>query len=160
VSSISLKVVGGQRIRIPKSFAQELKWLANQRDNVTAKVILGNIGGVQIAPSFEWLERFERLSGSDSNSQATMALKRYADSVLTITFQNEKDRFTLGMPKIFRDLGVLPSFSERKNIDPDSNVILWTNGSILEIWRTLAWLNHLKDVGLNSDEFFEAAERE
>jgi hypothetical protein len=154
---LSFEVVSGQRIRIPKSFAQEIVWLKDKRSDVTAKAILGDEGGIYIAPFSRRHQRLEKLS---PEAVARLpALSRYRDNLFDVTFLHEDSRFTLGFPKFFRDLDVLPSRSSEKSKKVDGpTVVAWTDGSALEIWKASDWLNHIRAVGSRFDEYIDEFE--
>jgi DNA-binding transcriptional regulator/RsmH inhibitor MraZ len=158
---LSAKVMAGQRIRIPKKFTQGIEWLADQRKDVLAKAIVGEEGGIQIAPAFKIHQRIQSVSAQkidEETGAANVALGRYLDSTHEVKFEHEQSRFTLVFPKFFRDIKILPS--RIKNQEEDPKVVLWSRGSFLEIWEATEWAKHVRSIASKIDAFVEDAEQE
>lgn len=155
---ISLEVATGQRLRIPRKYTQGVKWLMDQHQDVFALAIPGPEGGIRIAPSFKSLQKLEGLAqqNSDEIGLATASLLRYRDNVIKVKFEYEPIRFTLVLPKYFRDLNLLPS----RTVNESQKAALRTSGSVLEIWKPVDLTAHLQKVGANLDEFVEKMKEE
>lgn len=149
-----LKVERAERIRIPKDFAQEVEWLADQKQHVMAKAVFGDVGGIRIYEPVKFLERFGPMVFDEGGSSPSkIAISRYFDNVVDLKFHFEESRFTVGILEEYRNTGILPS---EKTSDP--KVVIWTNGSILEIWRALDWITHLREVESNFAKYLAEAE--
>lgn len=154
-----IKIAKEQRIRIPRQFTQGIEWLADAKDNVPAKAIFGNEGGIRIAPSFKIHEKIQDLLKEGQNTKidensgiGTLALARYYENVWEMNFGFEPNRFTLPFPDDLRDLGLLPSHPEF--------AVLWSRHSFLEIWTETNWIAHIQKTGTSIDEFLKLGRQE
>jgi hypothetical protein len=148
-----------ERIRLPKHFTQGIAWLADQNNDVSAKAIVGNEGGIRIAPSFEVLRRIQdslkdplTVKIDETTGPAIAALARYYDSVWDMKFGFEPSRFSLSLPEELRDIGLLPSHPQK--------AVVWSHGSILEIWKEVDWVIYLQKIGSNINEYLKLANHE
>jgi hypothetical protein len=141
-------VDAGNRLRLPLQTAEVVPWLKGE-DTRKATMILGHHGGVQVWPnSFPITGRHElqeiqsALGDSPANPEETgtewMRLMRFAMLRYEVEFKADGKHYSIGLPRLFRDMGTLPSSSQ-----PAAIVI---SGAIIEIWRAEKLEAHARET--------------
>jgi hypothetical protein len=148
----------GNRLRLPLQTAKFVPWL--KEGPRTAKMVLGQYGGAQLWHSsipivgdneLQQIQTGLKDSPAKPEESATewMRLVRYALLRCEVEFKADGKHYSIGLPREFRDMGILPNSGERAAI-----VI---SGAIIEIWRTDKLEAHVGETRGKLSHFIDLA---
>ncbi len=130
-------VLERHKIRIPEKVAAALPTLASREKKARALAVPGHYGGVQILfgepPLAKAREHIEKrlAKGRAKEEQASeewTLLARYLSNLWEITFSLDRDRYTMVLPMVARDIGLIPKTEGEE-------VLIFVCGAIFEIWN-------------------------
>jgi len=153
--SETFRVLERHKIRLTKDVYSRIPFFAKKTpETVKAVAVPGRYGGIQIIFEDASLTNLlRRIETHVQNGQATeqtavknwTLLARYLSNVWTLTFSFHDGRYTMVLPRVARDLGLVS-----KNEGED--VLVFVCGQIFEIWRPDAWVALTTNTGLKIDQ--------
>jgi hypothetical protein len=137
----TVKILERHKIRLPQEVHSRIPLLSKSDKTVTAVAIPGHFGGIQIVfgelPLAEArarigsLARSGKITAADAQKDWTL-LSRYFSNAWNLTFSFYDDRYTVVLPSVARDIGILPK-------NEGESVVIFLCGEIFELWRTDEW---------------------
>lgn len=135
------KVDSANRLRLPgEELVRLVPWLTGE--TVERVALPGPRGGVLVTAPQAIDEALARL-GPDELREEDAPTRRvdYARFLgmrwlLTFTFEQRGNRYTVTLPEGARQFGLLPG--------PEARVVIFVAGEIFEIWDREDWLRHLR----------------
>jgi hypothetical protein len=130
------------KIRLPNEISSRIPSLAKANKSVTAAAVPGPFGGIQIIfgepplaklrNQIDLLVRHGKATPERAGENWAL-LARYVSNVWEMTFSFYEKRYTVVLPSVARDIGLVPK-------SQSENVIIFVCGEIFEIWSPDAWV--------------------